>query len=278
MFGVILTSIGTLFTEIGDLIGKAQVRQGSQDGYAMGFFNSFWAGILFLGIVFYKWEFNFSLASLPTFGLRAILEVLQAHFSVRAIIRADRSTFGFIRVLTLPLLLLTDFFLGYTISLQQLSGIVLIVLTLILIFLSGKMDRQGRWIVLFTAVNAVITISLYKYNITHFNSVEAEQVLLFAILLMYFWMAGMYWTGENSLRLMFSNRVFLIQSLAQGLGGVVESFAYPFAPASIIVAAKRSSATAWSVISGRFVFSEKNFIFKIIVLCLLIAGIVLLVP
>lgn len=63
----------------------------------------------------------------------------------------------------------------------------------------------------------------------------------------------------------------------QGLAFLAESFAYSFAPASIIMAAKRSSATTWSMLSGQFVFSEKNFLFKITVFVALVAGILLLV-
>lgn len=276
MLGVILTSIGTLFAEAGDLIGKAQARVGRENAYAMGFFTHFWAALIFLGIVLFQFKFEFSWASLPTFGPRVILEILQAHFTVAAIIRADRSTFGFIRVLTMPLLLVTDLVLGYAISQRQIVGIAIIALILIFIFLSDKMGRTGRWLVLFTAINAVVTTSLFKYNITHFNSVVAEQTLIIIIILLYFWGSGFYFHGQNSLRLMFSNRVFVMQSAVQGLAFLAESFAYPFAPASIIMAAKRSSATTWSMLSGQFVFSEKNFLFKITVLAALIGGILLL--
>ena len=276
MFGIILVSLGTLFEEIGDLIGKAQARKGRQDLYAMGFFTYFWPAIIFLVIIFFRAKFIFSLQSLPTFAIRSFLEILQAHFTVKAIMRADRSTFGFIRVLTLPLLLVVDFFLGYAVTARQVGGIVLIVMVLVFIFLSDKIGGRGRWLTLFTSLNAVATTSLFKYNITHFNSVEAEQFLVIMILLVYFWASGRYWTGQNNLRLLFSNRVFLWQSLSQGFANLLESFAIKFAPASVILAGKRSTATIWTALSGRFVFSEKNFAFKLVVLTLLVSGILLL--
>jgi len=277
MFGVILTSIGTLFEEIGDLIGKAQAARGKQTALLMGFLDHFWMALVFLAIIILKSEFVFSLASLPTFIPRVILEIAQAHVVMLAIIRAERSTFGFIRVLTLPLLLLADFFLGYSVSLRQSAGIAVIILTLMMVFLGQKQDRRGRWLTVFTAVNAVATLSLYKYNITHFNSVEAEQFIVVLVLLCYFWAAGFYFDRQNHLRLLFTSPVFLAQSLAQGAAGVLDSFAYHFAPASIITAAKRSSATSWTVLSGRLFFSEKNLLFKLGILALLVTGIILLV-
>ena len=276
MLGVILTGIATLFGEIGDLIGKAEARKGHENSLTLGFYNNFWGGVIFLAIILFRGEFVFSLASLPTFGLRAVLEVLQAHLTAKAIIVADRTTFGFFRVFTLPLILLADVFLGYTLSLQQVIGIAVIILTLIFIFFGEKIGKAGRGLILLTAVNAVITISLFKYNITNFDSVEAEQFLISMILIGYFWVTGLYFVKQNALLLLFSNPRFLGQSLAHGFGGVLESFAYIFAPASIILAVKRSSATGWSAISGRLFFSEKHFLFKVGILILLIVGIILL--
>ncbi|OGE82655.1 MAG: hypothetical protein A2846_03280 [Candidatus Doudnabacteria bacterium RIFCSPHIGHO2_01_FULL_49_9] len=276
MFGVILTSIGTFFTEVSVLIGKRQAREGHEDAYALGFFDVFWAMVILGGIALVRQSFVFSAESLPTFTIRAILEVAQAHVTALAVIRADRSTFGFIRVFTLPLLLVIDLALGYTLSAGQMFGVTLIFLVLIMIFMSKKIGKQGRWLVLFTAVNAGATISLFKYDITHFNSVEAEQILILAILLVYFWAGGLAVSRQNNLARLFTRKIFFAQSLAQGLATVVESFAYSFAPASIIMAAKRSSAITWSMISGHFVFSEKNFVFKITVLTALVGGIILL--
>lgn len=276
MFGVILTSFGSLFSEIGDLFGKKSAAQGQQDAYAMGFFNLFWAGVLLLAVGVIRSSFSFSLSSLPTFIPRVILEIVQIHAMMLAIIRADRSTYGFIRVFTMPILLGVDFVLGYALTAAQTAGILLITLTLVFTFLSNKMGRSGRWLVLFTAVNGAATTTLFKYDITHFNSVEAEQVIIISILLIYFWIAGMVVSGKNNLSRLFSNKTFLTQSLAQGVASAADSFALMFAPASIIVAAKRSSATTWSMLSGQFAFSEKNFAFKASLLVLLIGGIILL--
>ncbi len=276
MLGILLTSLATFFGEIGDLVGKKQAGMGRQDALAMGFFNYFWAGVIFLAVVIYKSTFAFSIGSLPTFIPRAILEIVQTHLMMLAIIRADRSTYGFIRVLTMPLLLCVDLLLGYALSSHQIFGIGVIAFTLLVIFLSDKVGKKGRWLVLATAVNAAATTSLFKYDITHYNSVEAEQLIITVILLIYFWIAGLMFSGKNNFKRMFSSRIFFFQSLIQGFAGAVESFAYPFAPASIIMAVKRSSATTWSMLSGQFVFSEKNFAFKASLLVLLIGGIVLL--
>ena len=68
----------------------------------------------------------------------------------------------------------------------------------------------------------------------------------------------------------------IVQSVTIGVASVFISFAYLLAPASIIVAAKRSSTVIFSVVSGSAVFHEKKVGVKIIATFACIAGILLL--
>ena len=203
------------------------------------------------------------------------MEILQFHVTLLAIFRADRSTFGFVRVGTVPLLLLVDFVLAYAIKSTQVVGVGLIILSFLVIFAGRQIGRRGIALVIFTALNAVITLSLLKYDITHFNSLTAEQLLISLIVLLYFLLSSIFVKKINPFSY-FRERVFLAQSITAGLGFVLESFAYVFAPASIILAAKRGSVVLWSTLSGNIYFGERKLFLKLFVAVLLISGIVLL--
>lgn len=276
MFGVILISIGTFLQEISAAIGKKWVEKRLESIYTMGFLNTFWSVFLYLFlIVVVRQEFVFSLASFPTFGLRLLLEIVQADLYVRALAQAERSAFGFVRTLTIPLLLGVDSFLGYHLSKIQIIGMGVIAITLLAVSVSRDIKKTGIGLVLLTALNAVITLSLFKYDITNFNSVEAEQFLVCIAALVYFFLAAYFRSGENPF-LFFRKPIFLVQSISDGAGGIMQSFAYAFAPASVILAAARSSAVLWSVLSGNFYFREERLLLKIGLLLVTMAGLVLL--
>jgi hypothetical protein len=124
-------------------------------------------------------------------------------------------------------------------------------------------------------VNAVATLSLYQYDVRHFNSVVAEQLLMHAVLIAYFAILAVIATREHPFRLL-AHRATLAQSLSMGVGGVIESFAVLFAPISIVLAAKRSSSVLWSVIAGGLTFRERHLTPKVAAVILLAIGLVLL--
>src|SRR3989344_8565948 len=135
MLALLLVFFSTFFDEVGTSIGKRKEAQGEQSIYMMGLLYMFWATIFFFLIAFFfRKAFLFSFDSFPTFLPRAVLEVAQAHVTFLAIAKADRSTYGFIRTLTLPLLLGVDVALGYAVGLQQIAGIGLIVASLVFLF------------------------------------------------------------------------------------------------------------------------------------------------
>lgn len=276
MFGIILASLSSLFKEASSSIGKNEVAHHRESMYMMGFINLS-ASAIFLSIVgLVRHDFIFSLASLPTFGIRIVLEILQCYLALKAVTLASRGTFGFLRTLTIPLLLAVDVVMGYDIALGQIIGIGIIALGLIFLFINHGIEKKGAWWVAASAINAVATVSLYKYDITNFNSVEAEQTLMIAILLIYFFILIMTRTTDRPWHI-FTHRKFLWQSLAEGAGSVVSSFAYNFSVASIIMAVERASAIFWSIISGNVFFKEKKFFLKAITMILFITGIVLVI-
>lgn len=278
MFGLLLVLGAVAFHEAAGSIGKYEAQHHHEGPYAMGFLNMVWTAVFFVALATLSpagW--SIASASWPLLGIRLALEVVQAHVTVKAFIAADRSTFGFLKILTIPLLVVVDLAVGYDIGSWQLAGIGLIIFSLALLYINHGLTRKGTGLVLFSAVNAVLTISLFKYNITAFgNSVAAEQGIASAVLAGYFLIVGSLF-GRKSPAAYLRQPVFLVQSVAAGLGSVLSSFAYLFAPASVITAANRSLSVLAAIIVGNAYFKEKHFLLKVVALIVAAIGITLLV-
>lgn len=277
MLGVALASLGTLFEEVSGAISKWELVRHRESLFTCAFLNLLFAGLAFAAIALVQpASFRFALASVPTFAIRFVLEVFQVHMTIRALETGDRSTFGFIRVGTVPLLLLIDIVVGYAVGVRQIIGIAIIAAGLIAVFVERGISRRGIGYMVFSAVNAVATISLYKYNLAHFNSVVGDQLVMHGLLLGYAFCFAYFVAAENPLRFL-RQKAFLTQSVLQGVGGVLESYALGLAPASIIIAAKRSSTVLWGILSGNRYFKERHLALKFSVFILLAGGIALLV-
>lgn len=276
MFGVLLSALGALFVEISSSIGKFEVARNEENPYVIPFLNFKISIFVFLVIAFINPSlFSFSIKSLPFFLTRFFMEVLVAYFMVKAIVTNERSTSSFILILTLPLLFLVDIFLGYRLSAYQYAGIIVIVLSLVALFINRDFDKRNAHYSVLAALFAVVTTSLYKYDITHFNSVVAEQIIMQALLLVFFFFVVWKSSGQNPFS--YTKKPMLIlQSSMHGVGNIVESFAYIFAPASVIVAAKRAASVFWAILSGSHYFHEKHILLKLVAFAVLLSGLVLL--
>jgi hypothetical protein len=231
------------------------------------FYSTLW---FFLTIIFGQ-GFRFSLESLPTFLLRAVIDIAAAHLGIVAITTADRSTYNFFRIATIPFLLVADVYLGYILSTSQWIGVGLVLSVLCIALASKSIKRTGAGLIVLVSVLASIAISLYKYNITHYNSVATEQFLSTGILLVYFYIeARKHHQNPWSFLIRWP---FSIQSFAQGLATIAISFAYVFAPASIILTSDRAAAILLGIISGKIYFHERHVVFKLLIGALLIIGI-----
>lgn len=276
MIGVILASAGALFEEISSAISKREMSLHAESGYTIGFLNIFWGLIFFIALVVIGVaEFRFVFASLTFFIPRAIFSVVQIELTMRALASASRSTFSFARSVTIPLLLATDVLLGYALTYREMGGILLLALSLAAFFFGKSFDKQGLALALASAGNAVFTISLYKYDITHFNSVAGEEIVMYGFLLVYCFALAQATAKENPLRF-FGKPILFAQSVSHGVGLILESFAFFFAPASVAVATKRTASIFWAALSGGLYFRETHLVFKLILFAFFAAGIALL--
>lgn len=277
MYGALLAILGSSFEEASNSIGKYEVRKHVVSIYTFGFLTLLVGTTLLLAEGLARQSLVFSFASLPTFLPRVALEILQAYVTVRAITISDRGDFGLVKSLTIPLLLLVDIALGYAIAPTQITGMVFIVTPVLVLLWIERSQIRGLPYLLIAATNAVVTISLYKYDIAHFNSVEAEQAIVGGVLMVYFFLFAYFKAGENPLRFLH-RRIFAFQANASGLASVAESFAYSFAPASVILAVLRSSAILLAILSGRFYFHERHFLTRTALFVLVLVGMILLIP
>lgn len=277
MVGIVLAGIGNFFAEIAESIGKKEGHDKVASVHTLSFISLFFGAIFIVTLGVIRGNLIFSLASLPTFIPRAFLEILQAYATTRALIEADRGDFGFVKSLTIPLLLVIDLSLGYTLTAPQIAGMALILIAVSTLLLYERHTVRGLFWLIISAVNASITISLYKYNISNFNSVEAEQSLIIFILLIYFFFAAKYFASENPLWFL-RRKIFLAHSFSAGISHVANSFAYLFASPSVIAAAIRSFAVLFALLSGKLYFHEKYIVLRSAVFILVLVGLVLLVP
>jgi hypothetical protein len=258
MFALLLISAAMLLEEGAASLGKRAVAEKKESIYSYGFLNAFWLLMFMLLSVLYLGKpFTFSLNSLPYFIPRMLIEVVQAHLLVRAIIESDRSTYAFLRIITIPILLAIDIALGYPISPLQISGIIVIFLALVLLLSSHTLSTKGSKYVLATALIAPIGLSLYKYDITHFNSVAAEQTIVYLGVITYFTIGAWYHGRERTWRYLLHQR-FEFQSMLQGLGAALLSYSFALVPASIALTFGRAATTLWAIIFGNIYFHESK--------------------
>src|SRR3989338_6351937 len=120
ILGSFLAILASFFHEVAASIGKKEIKRKEESIYALGFFTHFWGALFFalFGFIITK-NIVFVAASLPLFAIRFLLEIVQAEAGIRALAKADRSTYTFLRTGTIPLLLVADVLLGYTFSLNQ---------------------------------------------------------------------------------------------------------------------------------------------------------------
>jgi hypothetical protein len=276
MFPIGLLFSATLFEEISETIGKTSVKRRREDVFCLAFLGLFWSVIFLIASVFlFGAKFIIVQASLPTLMLRIMGEILLTYVLSEAIIRADRSTLGFLRLLSIPILLGFDVALGYHLTTLQVVAVFALLAGMALAFRRNPAGRRGAGWALAVAIIAAVCSTLFKWDISHYNSVAGEQIAVYSTVLGFYYVQARL-AGNNPLKLLVK-RASGIQSLSNGFGLAIESFAYAYAPVSVMVAVKRSFAIFWAVIFGQRFFHERRTHHKIIAGAVLAVGLILMV-
>jgi hypothetical protein len=276
IFGIFLETIANLFEEISCSVGKRESQAGRSSIFMMGWMQHVLA-LLILIVVFLLGfdQFRFSWESWPTMAIKLVLDIFQVHIALLAIEATERTAFSFVRMLTLPILLVVDLVLGYVLLPAQLAGMILLAGIFLYTFANHVMKNKGMWLLIFIAVNSAATISIYKYHITNFNSVLAEQMIVYVVLTIYLWLYLKFRT-KVKFRSQMLRPAVLVQAFSMGFAALLSSYAFIFAPASVITTARRAGSILWSTLSGLLYFKEDHKKQKLFIAFLLIVVLVLL--
>jgi hypothetical protein len=224
---------------------------------------------------YYSWDLEliFNSASIPLLFVRLIFEILQSYFTLIAIKQCDRSTFSILRVLTIPLLVIADILLWYQFTAYSLIWIWIILFSFIWFNTKHKTINWKWWyFALFTAINAVITLSLFKYSITNYwNSLEIDQWIMALWTVIFFIWYNLRKEKKIGLYLLKKEKIFWIQWILMAITSIVLSYSYLYLNASEATAVKRAWEMFWSVLAG-FVFFQETHLWKKILfaLCIII--------
>jgi drug/metabolite transporter (DMT)-like permease len=275
LFAIILILGGSILSEVSSSLGKYTVNHKVVGLFSLGFFNCVIGFGLFAGMIAFQPDaWKFSMASLPILAVRVVLDCLQLFWTLKATAAATRGTFGLVRSATIPLVLMIDLLLGYTLGPWMLVGMGLIFSTLVVLAALGDLDGKGMKYLALSAVNAAITISLFKFNITHYNSVATEQVIvLFCMSLVFLILARI---KRESVIKTFRHPLLAAEGVSLGGAGLLDSFAYTFIPASVAVTMIRALSVFWSIVFGKAYFKETHFVPKLAGCIVIVLGIILL--
>lgn len=256
-------AVGNLFVELSTAMGKKAMASRRETIYGYAFLSVFWITIFLMIFVLFGADFRFSKSSLPFFIPRLVLEIAIAQIGALAIKRADLSTFSFLRLTTIPVLFLIDIMLGYSIKPIQMLGIMIIFGTLVYLLARNSLTRKGSGLVIALALLAPINLSIFKYDITHYNSIAAEQILICLGILAYFTVAAWLHAREKTWSYLFRIRTE-IQSISNGLGSSIGVFAFAYVPASIATTFSRSTELLLAVVFGNIAFHERKLGHKLV--------------
>lgn len=272
---LLLAFIARFFYEFSLSSGKKAFQKHRETVYSLGFITYTSTLIFFIVGVLLGTDFYFNPTSIRTLVPRIMLEIIIAHLSMKAVLKASRTTSAFLSNITIPLLLLSDFLLAYSISNIRLGGICLIILSILVLMKFDRKSHKGASLVLVVGVISAITTTLYKYDITHFNSVAAEQIISLSCVSLYFLYMVKIKTSFKHWRYALSS-AGLVQSVSMGFSSLISSYAYSLAPASVVVSMLNGSTIIWGMIFGRTYFHEHGMKVKLFAACFVICGLLLL--
>ncbi len=279
MLSGILVFFAHMFGEFSTSASKHAFKEKLFSYKVYGFISHVVSASFFLIMAFVVNDpFVYNTKALPFFLVRLVAEVIQCEIVYRAFVKSDRTTFGFARILTIPLLLIVDIVLGYTISNAQLLGIGIIAASLLAYFGVEHLKTKGLRLTIFSALLSVVTISIYKYDVSHFNTPSVIQLLSSSALGLIYGIRVLFSKKDMSLLSKLREHPMLgFVFASEAIASTMLSFAYLYAPASLVLSVSRASAVVWSLLSGVFYFHEKKVLKKVFFCAVLAIGLVVMV-
>jgi drug/metabolite transporter (DMT)-like permease len=198
----------------------------------------------------------------------AILTILFVRFNIRLTQTADRSFASQFSVLTIPVMMIADVVLWYSITPLQMG--IMAAITLIFIIQNRGIRGNSKDIplALGCVITWVVSMILFKYTTSHWLSMTL-QIFLSAfcnVTILVFW-------KHNELLTLIRRRkdraVASRLALFHGASSLLCSYALSFGIASIVVTIKRVTQLIRSLIFSKVVFHEHHMLRKSIITWLL---------
>jgi uncharacterized membrane protein len=207
-----------------------------------------------------------------TFIPRVALEILQLYVTYTALKISDLSTFGFIRVISIIVVVISELvFMGVLLKPGQYLGIFIVLLSILAIFRSGKSKTDGWKYSLASAVNGALLLTFTRFQFNHINPYLNESIVrAFCIVIV----LGIILISGKGLAVLPKKILWLAPF--RSLTGLLNLLALNFGSASIYSTSERGGSVVSAVLVGHSYFKEKSFGEKLLISLSICFGIILL--
>jgi drug/metabolite transporter (DMT)-like permease len=283
--GILYTLATAALVASADALCKKASQQQSIYGVSL---SRWFFSLPVLGLMTYQMEFPRSISQ-QVILLTVILiplEIAAMILYIKALSRYDLSMTAPLLSLTPLFLLITgSVFLGETITITGVAGVLLILLGIYVMNISHLKEgmlapfkcllkNEGAVLVIIVALIYTVTSTMGKKVVTLTGSSFFSFWYLF--LLSFAIIPVMYWKGESPFQIFKNFRINLLIGTLVGLATYTIFTAYNYAPIAYVIAVKRTSII-FSVLLGRIVFKERFFGQRVVGAAIALAGIIIII-
>lgn len=282
--GILYTLTTALLVASADALCKKASQKQSIYGVSL---SRWFFSLPVLGFMTYQMEFPRTISQ-QVIILTAILiplEITAMILYIKALSRYDLSMTAPLLSLTPLFLLVTgSVFLGETLTLTGIAGVLIVLLGIYVMNIShlregmlapfkSLLKNEGAVLVIIVALIYAVTSTMGKKVVTLTGSSFFSFWYLF--LLSFALIPVMCWKGESPFQIFRNFRINLLIGTLVGLATYTIFTAYNYAPIAYVIAVKRTSIIL-SVLLGRILFQEQFFGQRVIGAIIAFAGIVLI--
>lgn len=274
MITVLLATISSFIDQLGfSIIKKVENDEvHTQDVWTTALITWLSSSILIFVITVVKGKYLLDQSIVWIFIPRIILEIIQLYVTFKALKIAELSSFNFIRVFTIVLVVIFELiFLKTSPDLYQYLGILITILAVAYTFRHGIKQIAGSKFILLSTINAGILVVLTRYQFQHNDPYLNESIVrVFSILILF--SISMF---KNKFKFRINKKSLLLLP-TKSLVGILNLTALSLGNAAIYTTAERGGSLLSSVIVGHKVFKETSLGEKLGVALALSIGIILL--
>ena len=285
LVGILYTLTTAVLVASADALCKKASQQQSIYGVSL---SRWFFSLPVLWLMTYQMEFPRSISQ-QVIILTAILiplEITAMILYIKALSRYDLSMTAPLLSLTPLFLLITgSVFLGETITVTGVAGVLLILLGIYVMniahFKEGLLapfkcllKNEGAVLVIIVALIYTVTSTMGKKVVTLTGSSFFSFWYLF--LLSFAIIPVMCWKGESPFQIFRNFKINLLIGTLVGLATFTIFTAYNYAPIAYVIAVKRTSII-FSVLLGRLVFKEHFFGQRVVGAAIAFAGIIIII-